>query len=290
MLERPRSLVLDALIGRETPVLDHGFVRLVDYMGDDTAVVEAARVSYGTGTRSVRDDRTLIRYLLSHGHTTPFEMAELKLHVKLPIFVARQWIRHRTASVNEYSARYSKLDREYYTPDDDAVAFQSVSNRQGRGDTLPAQAAIEAKEIMSSGAARAYSDYLKLLGEEGDGRGLSVARELARSVLPVSFYTQWFWKINLHNLLHFLELRLDPHAQWEIRQYANAVANIVRVWVPESWNAFEEYRLTSLRLSGSATTVVRAWIAGQQVSFEESGLSRREWDALLAQFGKDAAE
>lgn len=289
MFERPRSLALDALIGRETPVLDHGFVRLVDYMGDDSAVVEAARVSYGTGTRSVRDDRALIRYLLSHGHTTPFEMAELKLHVKLPIFVARQWIRHRTASVNEYSARYSVLDREYYTPDDDAVAVQSVSNRQGRGETLPAQPATVAKEIMSSGAERAYSDYLKLLGQGGDGKvdgGISVARELARSVLPVSFYTQWFWKTNLHNLLHFLELRLDPHAQWEIRQYAKAVADVVRAWVPETWSAFEEYRLASLRLSGSASAVVRSWIAGHEVTFEESELSRREWDALLAQFGK----
>ncbi len=253
-------------------------------MGDDDAVVEAARVSYGRGTRSVRDNRALIRYLLSHGHTSPFEMAEIKIHVKLPIFVARQWIRHRTASVNEYSARYSVLDREYYVPDPSVVAAQSVTNRQGRGDVLSQEMAARAAGLMGGAAERAYADYRLLLGAEDEAEP-GVARELARSVLPVSFYTQWFWKTNLHNLLNFLRLRLDAHAQWEIRQYAEVIADLVRTWVPETWQAFEDYRMNAVSLSAPAAAVVRAWTSGLEVRFADSGLSKREWDDLVARFG-----
>jgi thymidylate synthase (FAD) len=253
-------------------------------MGDDDAVVQAARVSYGEGTKSVRDDRALIRYLLSHGHTTPFEMAEIKLHVKLPIFVARQWIRHRTASVNEYSGRYSILDEQAYLPASEAVQAQSVSNRQGRGEVLADTHAAEVIGVMEANARRSYQDYLGLLGEE-DG-SVGVARELARAVLPVSFYTQWYWKADLHNLLRFLELRMDAHAQWEIRQYADVVGSIVEQWVPHTWQAFRDYRLDRLELSSAAAEVVRRWTTGGTVEREETGLSQREWSDLHDRMGR----
>jgi thymidylate synthase (FAD) len=286
---RPHNAALDALIGKEIPVLDHGFVRVVDYMGDDSSVVQAARVSYGSGTKGVRDDRALIRYLLSHAHTTPFEMAEIKLHVKLPIFVARQWIRHRTASVNEYSARYSIIEDQSYAPDDIALASQSTSNRQGRGDALNAQAGDKARAIMEQGARRSYADYRALLNEMENGspidpEGVGLARELARSVLPVSFYSQWYWKIDLHNLMHFLKLRMDSHAQWEIRQYANVIGDIVANWVPVTWDAFKDYRLESTSLSGPAYRVLAAWLKGEDITFESSGLSKREWEELHVTF------
>lgn len=288
---RPHCPPLDDIIGHEFPVLDHGFVRLIDYMGDDAAIVQAARVSYGSGTKGVRDDRALIRYLLAHSHTTPFEMAEIKLHVKMPIFVARQWIRHRTASVNEYSARYSILEDESYTPDGDAVAAQSASNRQGRGEALQGEQARAASETMTRSARRAYEDYRYLLNEGPEGAPLragepSLARELARSVLPVSFYTQWYWKCDLHNLLRFLQLRMDKHAQWEIRQYADVIAQIVKKWVPLSWEAFRDYQLESQQLSAQATAVVQRWIAGETVAADRSGLSPREWRDLCELFGK----
>lgn len=285
MSNRPHCLALDAILGQERPVLNHGFIRVVDYMGGDDAVVQAARVSYGQGTRSTRDDRALIRYLLSHAHTTPFEMAEIKLHVKMPIFVARQWIRHRTASVNEYSARYSLLDEEFYLPDGEAIAAQSTSNRQGRGEALTSDAAAAVVATMEEGARRAYADYTTLLGENAD-EGLGVARELARAVLPVNFYTQWYWKTDLHNLLRFLELRMDPHAQWEIRQYANVLAGIVALWVPHTWDAFRDFRLNRTELSAGATEVVRRWLAGEDVTFEESQLSQREWAELNQRLGR----
>lgn len=288
---RPQNSFLDDRLGREEPVLNHGFVRVVDYMGDDAAIVQAARVSYGTGTKGVRDDRALIRYLLAHAHTTPFEMAEIKLHVKMPIFVARQWIRHRTASVNEYSARYSIIEDESYLPDGAAIAEQSASNRQGRGDELAPDLAARVAATMQANARRAYDDYRSLLNEGSDGAPLrpgepGLARELARSVLPVSFYTQWYWKTDLHNLLRFLELRMEPHAQWEIRQYAHAIGEIVAGWVPHSWEAFCDYRLKRQDLSGPAFAVVNRWLAGEEVAFETSGLTRREWDNLVSVFGK----
>jgi thymidylate synthase (FAD) len=282
---RPSCPRLDDLLGHKHPILNHGFIRVVDYMGGDDAVVQAARVSYGSGTKSIRDDRALIRYLLKHNHTTPFEMAEIKIHVKLPIFVARQWIRHRTASVNEYSARYSRLDNEYYVPNMEAIAAQSKSNRQGRGQVLDPDERTEVVERIVRGSESAYDDYLKLLNENDEGAAIDpskmgVARELARSVLPVAFYTQWYWKTDLHNLLRFLELRMDEHAQWEIRQYASKIADIVKLWVPLTYEAFIDYRLGRVELSRAAAAVVRRWLAGEKFERENSGLSPREWIEL----------
>ncbi len=273
---RPTVAALEARLGQAVPVLDHGFVRVVDYMGDDAAVVQAARVSYGAGTKSVRDDEGLIRYLMRHWHSTPFEMCSLKLHVKLPIFVARQWIRHRTASVNEISARYSVLDREFYVPAPEALAVQSATNRQGRGEVLEAEAAARVLDRLKDGAGRAYGDYETLLEEEG------LARELARMALPASIYTQWYWKTDLHNLFHFLRLRADPHAQAEIRVYAEAIGEIVRDWVPLCWRAFEDYRLGAVQFSAPAMAVVRRMLAGEAVTQETSGLSAGEWREFRA--------
>lgn len=261
-------------------------------MGNDAAIVQAARVSYGEGTKGIRDDRALIRYLLSHAHTSPFEMAEIKLHAKMPIFVARQWIRHRTASVNEYSARYSVLEDESYVPSPDAIAAQSTSNRQGRGEAFSIEQAAAAAETITSAARRAYDDYLHLLNQDPEGNALradepGIARELARSVLPVSFYTQWYWKTDLHNLLRFLELRMDEHAQWEIRQYANVVADIVRDWVPLTWEAFVDYRLERAELSGPALRVVQRWLSGEAVDQSGSGLTPREWEFLHLKLNRD---
>ncbi|MFP4360008.1 MAG: FAD-dependent thymidylate synthase [Alphaproteobacteria bacterium] len=260
-------------------VLDHGFVRVVDYMGDDAAVVQAARVSYGSGTKSVRSDAGLIRYLMRHRHSTPFEMCEIKLHVKLPIFVARQWIRHRTANVNEYSARYSILDREFYVPPVDAVAEQSASNRQGRGEALAPDAAQAARARMRDAAQDAFDLYDHLLGGEAADVP-TVARELARAVLPLSTYTQWYWKIDLHNLLHFVALRADPHAQAEIRAYAAVLLDLVERWVPVTAAAFRDYRLEGASLSRGQLEVIRRRLRGETVSAEEVGLSAREWREL----------
>ncbi|HQS07646.1 MAG: thymidylate synthase (FAD) [Rhizobiales bacterium 24-66-13] len=295
MSDRPNCPQLDAILGREYPILNHGFIRVVDYMGGDDAVVQAARVSYGAGTKTVRDDRGLIRYLLSHNHTTPFEMAEIKLHVKMPIFVARQWIRHRTASVNEYSARYSILDKEYYVPSREAIAAQSTSNRQGRGEALGEVEQSEVIQRITSGAEDAYRNYLSLLnsgddGGSGDPSKLGLTRELARSVLPVSYYTQWYWKVNLHNLMRFLQLRMDKHAQWEIRQYALKIAEIVRLWTPHTYEAFSDYQLGRLELSIAAAAVVRGWLRGELISQEESGLSKREWIELSRSMGRPECE
>jgi thymidylate synthase (FAD) len=257
--------------------LDHGFVRLVDYMGDDGAVVQAARVSYGKGTRTVHGDRGLIRYLMRHRHTTPFEMCELKLHVKLPIFIARQWIRHRVANVNEYSGRYSILDKEFYLPDPKDLAVQSSSNRQGRGEALTPERAATVLTLLRKDAESAYATYERLLGDEFD-----LARELARMDLTLNYYTQWYWKIDLHNLLHFLSLRMDAHAQYEIRVYGEAIGALVKAWVPHTWEAFEDYRLGGAQLSKQMLDVVRRRLAGETVTAETSGMSKREWEELEA--------
>jgi thymidylate synthase (FAD) len=235
-------------------VLDHGFVRVVDYMGDDAAIVQAARVSYGAGTKKARDDSGLIRYLMRHWHSTPFEMCEIKLHVKLPVFVARQWIRHRTANVNEYSARYSILDREFYIPQPDALAAQSTVNNQGRGETLQGAEAERVLEMLKADAGRAYDNYSAMLSQDGQ-QGL--ARELARMNLPANIYTQWYWKTDLHNLFHFLRLRADAHAQYEIRVYAEAIAEMVRDWVPAAYGAFEDYRMGGVQLSAKGVEVLK---------------------------------
>jgi thymidylate synthase (FAD) len=266
-------------------VLDRGFVRVIDYMGDDAAIVQAARVSYGKGTKQVSSDRGLINYLMRMRHTSPFEMCELKLHVKLPIFVARQWIRHRTASVNEYSARYSVLDDEFYLPAPEHLAAQSTANRQGRAEVLDEPAAAAARDVLETNAAEAYRRYVDLLNEVADGQPLDpgragLARELARIALPLNTYTQWYWKIDLHNLLHFVALRADPHAQYEIRAYAEVLLEIVRRWVPLTHAAFVDYRLEGAALSAKALAVVRRMLRGETVEQADSGMSPREWREL----------
>ncbi|MEP4197533.1 MAG: FAD-dependent thymidylate synthase [Aliishimia sp.] len=256
------------------PVLDHGFVRVIDYMGDDAAICQAARVSYGKGTKSVQNDEGLIRYLMRHWHSTPFEMCEIKLHVKLPVFVARQWIRHRTANVNEYSARYSILDREFYIPSAEHLNAQSVVNNQGRGDVLEGAEAARVLEYLKADSARAYDHYEEMISDDGQ-QGL--ARELARMNLPANIYTQWYWKVDLHNLLHFLRLRADAHAQYEIRVYADEMCKLVADWVPFAYSAFEDYRMGGATLSGRALDCVRRMIAGEAVTQETSGMSKGEW-------------
>jgi thymidylate synthase (FAD) len=285
-------VALEEILFEAIPVLDHGFIRVIDYMGDDAAIVQAARVSYGTGTRRVQDDAGLINYLMRHRHTTPFEICEINYHVKLPIFVARQWIRHRTASVNEYSARYSILDREYYVPEPEALAAQSSANRQGRGEVLEGREAARVLEILRTDAATCYDHYQEMLNEdEGGGRRdptrLGLARELARMNLTLSTYTQWYWKIDLHNLLHFLSLRADPHAQHEIRVYAEAMLETVRRWVPITHAAFVDHRLGAAQLSAKALAVVRRMLAGETTAQETSGLSKREWRELMATLGRE---
>jgi len=284
---------LEEILHNPLPVLDRGFVRVVDYMGDDAAIVQAARVSYGRGTKQVQQDRGLIRYLLRRRHTSPFEMCEIKLHVKLPMFVARQWIRHRTANVNEYSARYSILDREFYLPDTRQLAVQSSTNRQGRGACLSDDQATEVQARMAAGSAYAYRDYLWLLNDDTGEAGESdpdrpgLARELARMVLPVSAYTQWYWKVDLHNLLRFLSLRADPHAQYEIRAYADVLMDLVRRWVPMTLEAFEDYCLGAVSFSRQGLAVLRRLLDGEAVTQETSGLTPREWRELTDSLGRE---
>ena len=284
---------LEAMLYRAIPVLDHGFVRVIDYMGDDGAVVQSARVSYGRGTRRTSEDAGLIRYLMRHRHTTPFEMCEIKYHVKLPIFVARQWIRHRTASVNEYSARYSILDREFYIPAPAHLAAQSVVNRQGRGDVLQGDEAAQVLDLLRDDAARCHDHYVEMLNEGADGAAVDparqgLARELARMNLTLNTYTQWYWKIDLHNLLHFLSLRLDTHAQHEIRVYAEAMLATVEAWVPATCAAFRDYRLGAVTFSAGMLAVLRRMLAGEAVAQPGSGLSKREWTEMMAALGRES--
>ena len=264
-------------------VLDHGFVRVIDYMGDDAAICQAARVSYGKGTKSVSNDEGLIRYLMRHWHSTPFEMCEVKLHVKLPVFVARQWIRHRTANVNEYSARYSILDREFYIPAPEQLAAQSTVNYQGRGAALEGEEAHRVLEILKSDSTRAYDNYEAMISDNGQA---GLARELARMNLPANIYTQWYWKVDLHNLFHFLRLRADHHAQYEIRVYAEAMCKIVADWVPAAYAAFEDYRMGGGQVSEKGLAALRKMLKGEDVTQETSGMSKGEWrefQALLSE-------
>ena len=283
---------LEEILYEALPVLDHGFVRVIDYMGDDGAIVQAARVSYGRGTRRVSEDRGLINYLMRHRHTTPFEMCEIKYHVKLPIFVARQWIRHRTANVNEYSARYSILDNEFYIPSPEHLAAQSAANRQGRDQIIEGEAARRVLDLLRDDAERAYAGYAELLNEDETGTPRDpswpgLARELARMNLSLNFYTQWYWKTDLHNLLHFLSLRADPHAQYEIRAYAETMLETVKRWVPLAHAAFLEYRLNAATISASGLAVIRRMLAGETVDQPSSGLSPREWRELMAVLGRE---
>ena len=288
--KRVTSLELEKILYEAIPVLDHGFVRVVDYMGDDTSIVQAARVSYGKGTKKVSTDSGLIKYLMRHRHSTPFEMCEIKYHVKLPIFIARQWIRHRTANVNEYSARYSILDKEFYMPSKDNLAAQSASNRQGRGDLINGKQAEDILNILKEDAERTYDNYELMLNERFDGTTIDknnkgLARELARMNLTLNTYTQWYWKTDLLNLLNFLSLRADNHAQYEIRAYADVMIESLKKWVPVTFDAFMDYRVGGMELSAKGKSVIQKLIKGEKCDFDSSSLSKREWNELMESFG-----
>ena len=280
---------LEAVLYKPIEVLDHGFIRVIDYMGDDSSIVQSARVSYGKGTKKISNDKGLIKYLMRHRHSTPFEMCEIKFHIKLPIFIARQWIRHRTANVNEYSARYSILDKEFYIPSAENLAAQSQINNQGRGDALTDDEASNVIQILKNDAEQTYANYETLLNENSSGGVLDegksgIARELARMNLTLNTYTQWYWKIDLNNLLHFLALRADDHAQYEIRVYADVMLDLVKKWVPLTYEAFEDYRMGGTELSAKEIKLMRKLLKGEKVSFEEEGLSKREWSELQRKF------
>lgn len=289
--KRVTSPELEKVLYEAIPVLDHGFIRVIDYMGDDSSIVQSARVSYGKGTKKVSTDEGLIKYLMRHRHSTPFEMCEIKYHVKLPIFIARQWIRHRTANVNEYSARYSILDKEFYLPAKEQLAAQSQNNRQGRGDVLQGKQAEEVLNILKDDATRTYDNYEKLLNERFDGTKIDenkvgLARELARMNLTLNTYTQWYWKTDLLNLLNFLFLRADNHAQYEIRVYADKMLETVKKWVPITYQAFMDYRVGAAEISSKGLKVIKSMISGKNVGQEESGLSKREWNELMEKLDK----
>lgn len=293
--KRPVAPELEEILYEAVPVLDHGFFRVVDYMGTDHSIVQAARISYGAGTKKVSQDRGLIRYLLRHSHTTPFEMCEIKFHVKIPIFVARQWIRHRTANVNEYSARYSILDKEFYIPDREHLAAQSVINNQGRGDLLQGEEAERVLNYLKEDATRCYEHYEEMLNADMEGNVLDeskqgLARELARMNLTLNSYTQWYWKIDLHNFLHFLRLRADSHSQYEIRVYAEKMLDVVKRWVPHTYEAFLDYKVKGCHLSAQATDVVKRLLNGEKVTQETSGMSAREWREFEDQLELTVAE
>ena len=280
---------LEEILYKPLAALDHGFVRVIDYMGDDTAIVQSARVSYGKGTKKISNDKGLIKYLMRHWHSTPFEMCEIKLHVKLPIFIARQWIRHRTANVNEYSARYSILDKEFYIPSVENLASQSQINKQGRAENLSPEEAEKVIELLKSDAEQTYRNYEVMLNENSDGETLDdgsmgIARELARMNLTLNTYTQWYWKIDLNNLLHFLALRADAHAQYEIRVYADIILDIVKKWVPVTYEAFEDYRVGGTQLSAKEILILKKIIKGETVDPEVEGISKREWGELQKKF------
>ena len=288
--KRVTSPELEKILYEALPVLDHGFIRVVDYMGDDSSIVQAARVSYGKGTKKVSTDSGLIKYLMRHRHSTPFEMCEIKYHVKLPIFVARQWIRHRTANVNEYSARYSILDKEFYLPTKENLAAQSTSNRQGRGDVINGKQADSILDILKKDAERTYENYEIMLNEKYDGSTIDqnkkgLARELARMNLTLNTYTQWYWKTDLLNLLNFLSLRADGHAQYEIRAYADVMIDSLKRWVPITFDAFMDYRVGGMEISSKGKAVIQKMLKGQKCSLEESKLSKREWNELMNSFG-----
>ena len=287
--KRVTSSALEKILYTALPVLDHGFVRVIDYMGDDSSIVQSARVSYGKGTKKVSTDEGLIKYLMRHWHSTPFEMCEIKYHIKLPIFIARQWIRHRTANVNEYSARYSILDKEFYIPSKDQLSAQSKSNRQGRGNLITGEQADEVLKILKDDATRTYDNYEKMLNERFDGTIIDeskdgLARELARMNLTLNSYTQWYWKTDLLNLLNFLFLRADAHAQYEIRVYAETMLETVKKWVPITHAAFLDYRVGAVHASAKGKKVIQQMVKGQQVNYESSGLSKREWNELMTSF------
>ena len=289
LTKRVTSPELEKILYDTIPVLDHGFVRVVDYMGDDSSIVQSARVSYGKGTKKISTDESLIKYLMRHWHSTPFEMCEIKYHVKLPIFIARQWIRHRTANVNEYSARYSILDKEFYLPEPKHLAAQSQSNRQGRGNILDGEKAKKVLDLLKGDAEQTYNNYETMLNERYDGttidkNSVGLARELARMNLTLNTYTQWYWKTDLLNLMNFLRLRADQHAQYEIRAYADVMLDTLKKWVPITYDAFKDYRVGGTEVSSKGKIIIKKLIKGQNISLEESGLSKREWNELMQAF------
>ncbi len=278
---------LEALLFEPIKILDHGFIRVIDYMGNDSSIVQAARVSYGKGTKKISQDKVLINYLMRHKHTTPFEMCDIKFHIKLPIFVARQWIRHRTASVNEYSARYSMLGIDFYLPDKHSLAAQSTTNKQGRSDKeVPQEVADKILALLEKDAKLCYQHYTKMINQDEcgniiDENTIGITRELARMNLTLNYYTEWYWKINLHNLLHFLLLRGNSCAQYEIRVYAEKMLEIVKAWVPFTYDAFEEYRLKGSNISRKGLIVIKKLLNNEEVTQESSGINKREWDELM---------
>ncbi len=264
----------EALLDKEIQVLDHGFVRLVDYLGGDARIVQTARVSYGAGTKTVREDAGLIDYLMRHQHTSPFEHVVIELHCKMPIFVARQWIRHRTARLNEISGRYSVLDRECYLPEPAQIKRQSAANKQGRDDEeVPPELSRKVLDLLRRDQGTAYAAYEELIGDD-------IARELARINLPLSLYTQWYWQMDLHNLFHFIKLRTDHHAQWEIRQYAQVIADIARAVAPLAYASFERHVLNGRRFSADEIGAIRALRDGQPNPL--TGRQKSEFEAKLA--------
>ncbi len=280
---------LEGILEKEFPLLNKGFIRVIDYMGDDNAIVQAARVSYGKGTKTLQSDDALIRYLLRHKHTTPFEMCEIKLHIKAPIFVARQWLRHRTANVNEYSARYSEMENDFYVPKVEQIATQSTSNKQGRGELFNNEEAggiIKNIENASNSAFKIYESFLGKNSKQENPKML--AKEIARTILPVNFYTQFYWKIDLHNLLHFLKLRVHSHAQYEIRVYAEAILDIVKHWIPITYKAFMDYQLDSVMLSKNELDLIIELIKNKKslkdIDLKEYNISSRELNELISVF------
>ena len=274
---------LEKILYKPHKVLDHGFIRVIDYMGDDSSIVQAARVSYGKGTKKLNQDKSLINYLISHRHSTPFEMNEIKFHVKLPIFVARQWIRHRTANVNEYSARYSILDKEFYIPKEENLKPQSKSNNQGRSGDLSRTEIKSYSKIIRDNSRIGFENYSKLLNEDESGRMIDdskkgLARELSRMTLPLNSYTQWYWKIDLHNFMHFLSLRFDPHAQYEIRVYAEVMMEILKKWVPLTYEAFVSNRLNSLTMSSHGIEYIKSLIKKRKSI--PKNISKRELETI----------
>ncbi|MCA1908728.1 MAG: FAD-dependent thymidylate synthase [Magnetospirillum sp.] len=289
---RPVAEGMEAHVNVYHPVLDHGFVAVKDYMGDDLSILQMARMSYGKGTKGLSDDRALLRYLMRHQHTSPFEGCVIKLHVKLPIFVMRQWVRHRTASLNEYSARYSILPDEFYMPAPELLAVQSKDNKQGRGDALTAEQSAEVLRILREDALRNFATYHKLLNADEEGNVIDegadgIARELARIGLPLSTYTQMYWQTNLHNLMHFLRLRADPHAQYEIRVYAEKMLEVMADWVPVTTEAFRDYQLEAGRVSRMEIALLRDLLAGKATiaDAERYGMTKREIREFQNRFG-----
>ena len=285
--KRAMSDDLENILFKALPVLDNGFIRVIDYMGNDSAVVQSARVSYGAGTKKKSMDSALIHYLMRHQHTTPFEMCEIKYHIKLPIFIARQWIRHRTANVNEYSARYSILGKEFYIPEPSQLSIQSEDNKQGRGEILSPEESHKVLEILRNDSELVYEHYQEMLNADEKGNILDpnrsgLTRELARMNLTLNYYTEWYWKIDLHNLLHFVNLRADSHAQYEIREYANVLLETIKKWVPISYEAFVKYRQNSMHLSEPAIKIVKSLINGKKIPQEDIGMGKREFGEFLS--------